>query len=527
MKFSSILAMGLLCVNSLYAQKSPENWFNLNSKEAPGIGTERAYQELLKGKTARKVIVAVIDSGVEPDHEDLKSVMWSNPGEVAGNGKDDDGNGYVDDVHGWNFIGSAKGNVKEDNLEITRLYRKYKKKEELKGKFTKEETAEWAKVKKDFEEKIEESSQQYEFYQGLTTKILAAVDGIKKKFGVSTLDLETIKKVADDDKEFGEQKGMLMNIFKNSTEEELREELKGAVGHFEAEVKYQYNLDFDPRGTVGDNYDDTKQKNYGSNEYEGPDAFHGTHVAGIIAADRNNNKGIKGVCNDCLIMTIRAVPDGDERDKDVANAIRYAVDNGAQVVNMSFGKAFSWDKKVVDEAVKYAEKKGVLLVHAAGNDALNKDVDKNFPNRNYKNNPAKQSKTFMEIGAQSWKPEGAASFSNYGKTTVDIFSPGVDIYSTTPDGKYGYASGTSMAAPVAAGAAGLLLSYFPDLTALQVKEILMASSKKTSTDFVKPGTKDTKIKLSELCITGGTVDIYEAIKLAEKTKGKRKNAARP
>jgi len=278
---------------------------------------------------------------------------------------------------------------------------------------------------------------------------------------------------------------------------------------------------------VGDDYSDPYQRDYGNNDYEGPDAFHGTHVSGIIAAERNNGIGINGVADMARIMTVRAVPNGDERDKDVASAIIYAVDNGASVINMSFGKGYSWNKKLVDEAVKYAAKKDVLLVHAAGNSAQNNDNTNNFPNDSYK-----KACWFCKKGAyDNWIEVGAlsnttdenlpASFSNYGKEEVDLFAPGVAIYSTIPDNEYRNAQGTSMAAPVVAGVAALLRSYFPELTAKQVKEILLESATRIDMDVKKPGTQDL-VPFSSLSVTGGTVNAYEAVKLAMETKGKKK-----
>jgi subtilisin family serine protease len=279
---------------------------------------------------------------------------------------------------------------------------------------------------------------------------------------------------------------------------------------------------------VKDNYDDPNDKYYGNNDVMGTDASHGTHVAGIIGAVRGNEKGIDGVANHVQIMPIRAVPDGDEHDKDIANAIRYAVDNGALVINMSFGKSFSPQKKWVDDAVKYAESKGVLLVHAAGNDAKNIDVEDNFPSRNFNNDTLNVFSNWITVGASgAVANEIAASFSNYGKREVNVFAPGVKIYSTIPGGNtYGDKDGTSMAAPVVAGIAALLLSYFPALSPKQVIEVLEKSSKKIETSFPKPGA-DEKVMLSELSISGAIVNTYEAFKMASSIKGERKLPTTP
>jgi subtilisin family serine protease len=278
---------------------------------------------------------------------------------------------------------------------------------------------------------------------------------------------------------------------------------------------------------VKDNYNDINDRFYGNNDLMGTDASHGTHVAGIIGASRQNKIGINGIANNVEIMTIRAVPDGDEHDKDIANAIRYAVDNGAWVVNMSFGKSFSPEKKWVDDAVKYAESKGVLLVHAAGNDSKNIDTEDNFPSRNFEYDTLKVFSNWINVGASgATETDLAASFSNYGKREVNVFAPGVKIYSSIPGGNtYGDKDGTSMASPVVAGLAALILSYYPDLSAEQVKNIIEQSAMKPSTiSFTKPGTEDEQISLDQLSRTGGIVNAMDALKLASTTKGERKAA---
>jgi subtilisin family serine protease len=296
-------------------------------------------------------------------------------------------------------------------------------------------------------------------------------------------------------------------------------ELKEGVDHFKAAVEYGYNPHFNSRLIVGDDPNNPFEKNYGNNDVEGGDAKHGTHVAGIIGANRKNEKGIKGIADNVEIIAIRVVPTtGDERDKDIANGILYAVDNGAQVINMSFGKDYSPNKDAVDKAVKYAEEKGVLLMHAAGNEAEDLDTSSQFPTRYYKNKKA--AKTWMEIGASAWGRDSTlvASFSNYGKKSVDLFAPGVEIYSTTPDNEYQDLQGTSMACPIASGVAALLWSYFPDLTAEQIKNILNQSSRKfDGLKVLKPGSAD-EVSLNELSLTGGMINTYEAVRLAQTVK---------
>ncbi len=512
---------------SLFGQKvAPKNWFNLDPKtdKVYGVSTERTYNELLKNKEAKPVIVAVIDGGTEVQHEDLKEVIWVNSDEIPNNGMDDDHNGYVDDVYGWNFIGGYKKNIDQDNLEVTRLLRTYQAKYEdadtvnLDG-VEKENYYFYLKLKKKHAEGFADYNKFLPFYQSIQRGLLTMLNHYAKD-SITIKELDAYQYTDKDD-------GMAFMILKSSPKKEkyinlrkLKEDIDEGANHAAKAVEYHYNLNFDPRvSIVGDNYDNPNERYYGNNKVTEPNGEHGTHVAGIIAAKRNDTIGMNGVASHVKIMVLRVVPDGDERDKDVANAIRYAVDNGASIINMSFGKGFSPNKSVVDEAVKYALSKDVLLVHAAGND--NKDTDKedNFPNDKMDGYDASN---WIEVGASSWKKgkEITAAFSNYGKTNVDVFAPGVDIYSCIPESDYASYNGTSMAAPVTAGVAAVLRSYYPHLTASQVKEIILLSSVKIKHKVNVPG-KKAKTKLSELCVSGGIVNLYEAVKLAELKYGKK------
>jgi cell wall-associated protease len=510
------------------------NWFNLDpaSDNVPGVSTERTYRELLKGKKGKTVIVAVIDSGVEVDHEDLKDVIWVNKGEIADNGKDDDENGYIDDVHGWNFIGGKGGtHVGDDTYEITRLYVKYTEKfgksdgTKL-SKADAKEYAEYTAIKKKFEETLAEATANFQRYEGIYNSYIENIAIVEKALGrkdnITYEDIKGLKAevegVEGAQKFFEQWEGRGVPL-------EALSGLKGAVDYYGDQVKYAYNVEFNPRTVVGDDYNNLTEKYYGNNSYEGPDASHGTHVAGIIAATRGNNIGIDGVADNVQIMVLRVVPNGDERDKDVANAIRYAADNGASVVNMSFGKAYSWNKQVVDEAVQYAKKKDVLLVHAAGNSSLDTDIENNFPNDKYEKTglfKPKEANNWLEIGASSWEKDKVANFSNYAVENVDVFAPGVQLNSCVPGSEYQAMSGTSMASPVVAGVAAVIRSYFPTLTAEQVRDVIMESAVKSDAKYNKPGSDKEQVTLSELCKTGGMVNLYEAVKLAEKTAGKKK-----
>ena len=547
------LIIAMLCVVSftLLAQpvaKAPENWFNLDAQEngINGVSTEKVYGQLLKGKKGKTVIVAVIDGGVDPEHEDLKDIMWINQREVANNGKDDDGNGYVDDIYGWNFIGGKDGkNVHHETLEVTRVYARLRAKYEnadpakLSGK-DKAEYNKYLDAKKEVETKRKESGEELAEWEKTKEKISEALEAMEIALGGKPLTKENVAAVKGNSEEIQTAKNILTRYLTTggggsslqSAKEDFMGQIDEGIEYYGTKAKYQYNPDYDSRKEiVKDNYDDSYDRNYGNSDVKGPDALHGTHVAGIIGAIRTNDKGMKGVADNVRIMGVRCVPDGDERDKDVANSIIYAVDNGASVINMSFGKSYNWDKKAVDKAVKYAMSKDVLLVHAAGNDAKDNDAGyNNFPTARFEKSglfSAKKAKNWIEVGALSWKKgdESVANFSNYGKQNVDVFAPGVDIYSTTPDGEYKSLSGTSMASPVTAGVAAMIRSYYPELTAEQVKECIEKSVVPQNLKVKKPGTEDT-VDFSSLSRTGGVVNAYKAIQLASQMKGKKKLQAR-
>jgi cell wall-associated protease len=535
-RFAAVLFAFILASGLVSGQKAPENWFNLDAQKdgVQGVSTEETYKKLLAGRTSETVVVAVIDSGVDANHEDLRDIMWVNPGEIPDNNIDDDKNGYVDDVHGWNFIGGKNGNIDHDNLEVTRLYAKYKKMfgdRNTDSGLSKKDKAmfkEYMQTKEEVEKNRKEAESELAFMKGLQN----AVDNAAAQLAGKPFTAEAVEALEGSGQEAMIAKRLLgagaaQGKSLDESKQMAYDRLKGGMEHYQGQLDYHYNPDYNPRGVVGDNYNDINERFYGNNDVQGPDAFHGTHVAGIIAAARKNDLGIKGVADNVRIMSVRAVPDGDERDKDVANAIRYAVDNGASVINMSFGKGFSWNKKAVDEAVKYAKKHDVLLVHAAGNSSLNTDVSNNFPNDRFEKKSLFGKKDagshWIEVGALSWKKgeDRAANFSNYAKNNVDLFAPGVDIYSTIPGSEYANASGTSMASPTTAGVAALIRSYFPTLTADQVKQVLLGSVVKLNEKVHKPGTEDL-VPFSDLSVTGGVVNAYKAVELAEKTKGKKK-----
>ena len=430
----ALLFSSMLFATALNAQKeeAPNDWFNRDPSEGyNGLSTNKLYESVLKGKKSQTIIVAVLDSGVDGEHEDLKDIMWTNPGEIPGNGIDDDKNGYVDDIHGWNFLGGKDGkNISHETMEETRLYSKFRK---IYGNSTsvqdtsKSDYKQYVKYRDLVEKTRTESTKQIDRYKGIESKIMASFDAAEKALEGKPINVANVTAISNDNKEAAKGKEILLNMLEDgdvanvdAARKDIKEQLAGAVEHFDNQLKYQYNPDFNDRAAiVGDNPENSYERYYGNNDSRGPDASHGTHVAGIIAASRNNGKGMDGVADNVRIMSVRCVPDGDERDKDVANAIIYAVDNGATILNMSFGKKYSYDKAAVDKAVRYAADHDVLIVHAAGNDANNNDIGGNFPTKKFEKRGGlfkpKKANNWLEIGALSWKQgeDLPATFSNY------------------------------------------------------------------------------------------------------------------
>ena len=504
---------------TLSAQKKPGiHWYHsAPKKNNMGISLDKAYEsEFIQKGTATDIIVAVIDGGTDVNHEDLKDVLWTNSKEIAGNGLDDDNNGYIDDVHGWNFIGGADGKmVSADNLEKARVLKRMMARYEAENAVFDSSSPEYqsylvlkAEVLTE-QETAKAMLEQMEMVVGILKQIREATG----KENPTAEDLEALK--SEDPTMEGIANRLGKGMRKDGiTFSDMMKEFDDQYNYFNTKANVQNNPDFDSRTIVGDDYNNSSERYYGNNNVIGPDASHGSHVAGIIAAKRGNGIGFDGIADRAKIMVVRVVPDGDERDKDVANGIRYAVDNGAKIINMSFGKGFSWDKNIVDSAVAYAESKGVLLVHAAGNNSSDNDWIPNYPNDTLWNG-THTALNWLEIGAsQPKRKKLATDFSNYGKNNVDLFAPGQDIYSSIPGDKYAYFNGTSMAAPVAAGVAALVWSRYPKLTAVQMKQILMESGTAVNGKVLLPGTKS-KIKFTELSQSGRLVNAFEALKRAD------------
>ncbi len=504
-----------------------KNWgqFDLVADTIPGMSINKAYSQIIKNKSGNQVIVAVVDSGVDITHEDLKSVVWVNRGEVANNGKDDDNNGYIDDVHGWNFLGDA---VKE-NMEYTRIYKRLKPKYDGKptssiGTNNRAEYDVYVSAKAEYEKEYNETVQNKTQYEQIKQQLTIAHKAVSAKLGKEDYTKKELAAMTATTQEMQQYKAMLTQI-QNNVDENIPEALKQleeGIEYFGNRLETHFNLNLDGRAIVGDNPYDIKDNKYGNNEVSGPtkdkkDIKHGTHVAGIIAAKRDNNVGIDGVANNVRIMVLRAVPDGDEYDKDIALAIRYAVDNGAKVINTSFGKYFSPNPEFVMDALKYAASKDVLIINASGNEGIDLDSKMVYPNDQTPQNSTEFVNNVLTVGALNYEYGSGlvAGFSNYGKSSVDVFAPGTKIWSTTPNNTYEFLQGTSMAAPAVAGVAAILRSFYPKLTAPQVKNIIMNSGISTKASVVVSENTLNK-KFTDLSVSGKMVNLYNALILAER-----------
>lgn len=480
---------------------------DLLSDTIPGMSVEKAYRELIGKKRGQTVIVAVLDAGIDVDHEDLDDVMWVNRGERPGNNRDDDNNGYVDDIHGYNFLGESYN----EQLEATRILR-------LKIG----DAALQAKAKEKVDKEYAEAVQGKQQYEQILQAVTEADAGVKKHLGKTEYTKADVTAIKTEDETLQRHKAILLQMYNyEDSIPELLEQVNEGIKYFSDQVNYHLNVTFNGREIVGDDPYDITDTNYGNGNPSprADDEEHGTHVAGIIAAERNNGKGVNGVANNVKIMSIRAVPNGDEYDKDIALGIRYAVDNGAKIINGSFGKYFSPNAEWVYDAIKYAADNDVLLVFGSGNESLDLDAD---TNKSYPNDYRESGKEFvdnvLEVGSltASYGSEMISSFSNYGKQNVDVFAPGSEIYSTLPGNVYDFQSGTSMASPAVAGVAALIRSYYPKLSAPQVKKIIMESGLSSKTAVILAGDASNSRPFAEASKSGKMVNAYNALIMADK-----------
>ena len=483
-------------------EKEKKTWGHLDlvKDTIPGMSVDRAYNELLQGRKGKTVVVAVIDSGIDIKHEDLDGVVWTNTKETPNNGKDDDNNGYVDDIHGWNFLGDAY----DEQLEMTRI---------LASNDT--SNPDYLRAKEDYEQEYAQTLQIKQNIESLMQQVPPAQDLLKKHLNKTDYTKEDVVKIQTQDQALLQAKNIQMFLYQQDL---TYEKIKEAAEQYSEILNFHLAKDFKGRKT-NDDINDLTDTGYGNGNIlpVKKSESHGTHVAGIIAAERNNGKGMNGVAHNVKIMSLRVVPNGDEYDKDVALSIRYAVDNGAQVINGSFGKDFSPHSKWVRDAIAYAGEKDVVFVHAAGNDSKNIDKEPNYPDDNLNNGP-EVSNSYITVGALSPKygSDMVAVFSNYGKNNVDVFAPGAKIYSTTPENEYDTKGGTSMAAPAVAGIAALIRSYFPKLSAAQVKQVILDSGLPIKAKVIVGGKPEDVRSFSEICKSGKIANAYNALVMASR-----------
>ncbi|PWL40521.1 peptidase S8 [Flagellimonas aquimarina] len=494
------------------AQKKNWGHADLIADTIPGMSVDKAYKEIIKNKAGKTVIVAVVDSGMDLEHEDLRDVLWTNKGERPNNGKDDDGNGYIDDVHGYNFLGEAYN----EQLEYVRMLRLNVGNASLRAK---------ARLKLD--EEYPKALQNKQQYEQIFQVVKSADEAVKKELGKSSYTKKELMAIDAKTEQMQQHVAVLTQMFSYGENiPSVMEELSEGITYFADQVNYNLNKDFDGRTPVGDNPYDLSDKSYGNGNPKNrvDTESHGTHVAGIIAAKRNNGKGANGVAKNVKLMSVRAVPNGDEYDKDIAMAIRYATDNGAKIINCSFGKSYSPNAQWVYDAIQYAASRDVLIVHAAGNDGddLDNMENPNYPN-DHKYEGAEFSNNVITVGAltSSYGSKMVANFSNYGKQNVDVFAPGDGIYSTLPNNTYDFQGGTSMAAPAVAGVAALIRSYHPQLSASQVKQIIMQSGLRSKASVIVSGDPSNATTFDNVSKSGKMVNAYNALLMAESiSKGK-------
>ncbi len=496
------------------SQKKTWGHADLVSDTIPGMSVDKAYREIIKNRHGKTVIVAVVDSGMDLEHEDLDDVLWTNKGERPNNGKDDDGNGYIDDIHGYNFLGEAYN----EQLEYVRMLR-----------LNVGDASARAKARLKLDEEYPKALQNKQQYEQIFQVVKNADHAVKAELGKETYTQKDLMGLDSESKteQMKQNIAVLNQMFSyGESIQSVMEELSDGITYFTEQVNYNLNKDFDGRKPVGDNPYDVKDISYGNGNPKNrvDTESHGTHVAGIIAAERNNGKGVNGVAKNVKLMSVRAVPNGDEYDKDIANAIRYAVDNGAKIINCSFGKSFSPNAQWVYDAIKYAASKDVLIVHAAGNDGNNLDnpENPNFPNdHNFGN--SEFTNNVITVGAltSNYGSKMVANFSNYGKQNVDVFAPGDAIYSTLPNNKYDFQGGTSMAAPAVSGVAALIRSYYPQLSASQVKQIIIESGLRSKASVIVSGDPEKATTFDNISKSGTMVNAYNALLLADNiSKGK-------
>jgi len=500
------------------------HWQHLDPEtdKVPGVSSYRAF-EYLKGRQADTVIVAVIDNGADTRHEDLEGVFWVNRQEIENNNTDDDGNGYIDDIYGWNFLGNPDGRfIKHETLELTRLFRYFSNLYEFADTTTFDtlqlkEYQNYRNIRENYESEFNRRKKELALYEELLSGYIISAEILSGHFKKETYTEKELKKIRTKSLELITARDLMLKVISSGID---RKYMENRISGMLLDIETRYNPNLEERvEIVGDDPDDINDTFYGSNMVNVGGPSHGTGVSSVIAALHNNNgiDGIAGISGTIKIMVLRVVPSGDERDKDVALAIRYAVNNGAHIINCSFGKSYTSNPGFVQEAILEAEKAGVLIIHAAGNDSEDNDLITHYPSGII--NGERIADNWINVGASTMEENEklAAYFSNYGKNTVEVFAPGHQLSVASLNNEYSTSSGTSFAAPVVAGVAAVLKAYFPQLTAKELKEIILRSVYIPKTTLVEvPGKGSEQLTgFDELSVSGGIVNLFNAIILAE------------
>lgn len=512
------------------------HWKDYTQDKVHGISLYQAYQKLSSlSLKPSPVVVAVMDGGVDTNNIEIKSKLWLNKKEIPNNGIDDDHNGYIDDIYGWNFLGGKDGsNINKASDEKSRVYHKYKHLYE--GQ--KIDISQFNPTQKKQYEMWQQAALEIEFsdedaanlrYIGIATNALKKLGNtIVKEMNDSSFTVEKLISFQPLGRNTLDAKMTylrtinLLGIEKETPFYEIINELNEYIEGKEKSSKAKITPPAPIRAEIiKDNYENLSDKFYGNNDITGPNSKHGTHVAGLVASIPDNAWNVNSLYPDLKIMGVRVVPDGDEYDKDIALGIYYAVDNGAKIINMSFGKSFSPEQIWVDNAIRYAAAKDVLIIHSAGNEYYDLDSKAVYPNpySSYLNDTAKNILTVAASSDEIINNTLLTDFSNYGPKIVDVLSPGNKIYSTLPGkNNHGYLQGTSMASPIVSHIAAMIRSYFPNLSAVEVKKIIMQSVWKPSDINLKYTVpeKETSKSLPEIAAAGGIVNASNAIQLAAK-----------
>ncbi len=530
-------------------QEDDKAWYKKDYTQdgIPGISLNKWELDNKGKKNNNNLIVAVIDTQLDTNHEDLQGQLWTNPNEIPNNNIDDDKNGYIDDINGWNYLTTKSNNYTVwYNFESVRIIRKYRGKFE--GKKIEEINKEDHNNFKEYLRAVDryEADRNYHknwlevlnYSANLFPKVKDTLKYFFPKEDYTYQQLDSLyTKYKTNDKTFRQRRldndkdlGALIDFMKLQIDYDQGSLEKIIENREQVDSLYNksYNINFDHRNFIGD--DPNKlENNYGSNKLnltiKGIRKYntHNTEVSGIIAANPDNSTGIRGFSKNIKIMPLVTSCSGDEEDKDIALAIRYAVDNGAKVINMSFYKEFSLHLDWVLEAIKYAEKNNVLVVGIAGNDSLDIDSNPKYPNDSDYQNPREVSDNFINVGSITNKVDSTmvSSFSNYGKQNVDLFAPGSDVYTTIPDNRYQTDSGTSLAAPMVSGTAALIWLYYPNLSVQEVKQIILNSGSEYDIEVLVPNGDGKKVPFKELSKSGRVLNVYNAMKMAKEMNTKK------